>query len=187
MNKNWVLTQESFDALLDWLDADRDRAGHKYEDIRTRLIRVFICRACCDPEDLADESINRVCKRLADIKTEYVGDPLPYFYGVAKKVYMESLRRRPAQAALPPAPKVEDLDNAEREHECLDQCIRKLTPNNRQLVLQYYEDEERAKKDHRKELAEKLGIALNALRIRAYRIRASLHECVQKCLLESAS
>jgi hypothetical protein len=52
MNKNWVLSQEAFDALLDWLDPDREQAGIKYEQIRLRLIKIFTGRGCSDAEDL---------------------------------------------------------------------------------------------------------------------------------------
>jgi DNA-directed RNA polymerase specialized sigma24 family protein len=60
--------------------------------------------------------------------------------------------------------------------------MQKLTEENRKLVIEYYQDERQAKIDHRKALAERLGIAINALRIRAFRIRASLQECVTNCL-----
>lgn len=82
---------------------------------------------------------------------------------------------------------MDDTEDIEREYECLERCMQKLTPDNRQLVLQYYQEEKRAKIDHRRQLAEQLGIALNALRIRAHRIRASLQECVQTCLREAAA
>jgi DNA-directed RNA polymerase specialized sigma24 family protein len=184
MNKDWVLTQESFDALLAWLDPAREEAGRKYEEIRLRLIKVFTCRGCFEPEDLADETINRVSKKLREIETDYSGDPARYFYGVANKVHLESLRRKPIP--IPPV-RSEESDDIEKEYECLERCIQRLTPNNRALVLQYYQEEKRAKIDHRKDLAEQLGIALNALRIRAHRIRASLQECVQNCLNEAVA
>jgi DNA-directed RNA polymerase specialized sigma24 family protein len=76
----------------------------------------------------------------------------------------------------------EEVEEIEREYACLEHCLQRLTPENRELVLQYYEDEKRAKIDHRKKLAEKLGIALNALRIRAHRIRLVLEQCVQECM-----
>jgi RNA polymerase sigma factor (sigma-70 family) len=182
MNKDWILTQESFDALLAWLDPSRDEAGRKYEDIRHRLIKIFTCRGCCEPEDLADETINRVSKKLGEIENSYTGDPARYFYGVANKVHLEYLRRR--RAPIPPPPP-EPEDDIEKEYACLERCIEKLTANNRVLVLQYYQEEKRAKVDHRKQLAKQFGIALNALRIRAYRIRASLQECVKRCLGEA--
>jgi hypothetical protein len=57
-----------------------------------------------------------------------------------------------------------------------------LTPANRELLVEYYRDDRRAKIDHRKELAARLGIAQNALRIRVYRLRATVQECVYACL-----
>ncbi len=181
MKKEWSLTQEYFDALLLWLDPNREQAGQKYEKIRLRLIKIFTCRGCFEPEDLADETINRVAKRLKDIADEFEGDSSLYFYGVASKVYLEYVRKKPAPSPPPPR---RDSDEVEREYRCLERCMERLTSDNRQLVLQYYQEEKRAKIDHRKRLAESLGIALNALRIRAHRIRLTLLECVQQCLQE---
>jgi DNA-directed RNA polymerase specialized sigma24 family protein len=183
MNKDWILTQESFDALLNWLDPRREEAGAKYENIRLRLIKIFTCRGCLEPEDLADETINRVSKKLPDIQDSYEGDPTRYFYGVANKVHLEYVRRKPP----PPIPPVPDnTDEIEKEYECLEKCIEKLRPEHRGLVLDYYQEEKRTRIDHRKKLADQLGIALNALRIRAHRVRLSLYECVQNCVQDVA-
>jgi RNA polymerase sigma factor (sigma-70 family) len=183
MKKDWILTQEAFDAMLDWLDPDRDEAGRKYEDIRLRLIKIFTCRGCLEPEDLADETINRVSNRLSEIQRDYEGDPAPYFYGVAKKILLEYLRPKPS--APPPSPyDPEGSLEKEKEFQCLERCIETLTPDHRALVVGYYQEEKRTKIDHRRLLADQLGIALNALRIRAHRIRASLYKCVQNCVHE---
>lgn len=179
MNKDWVLTQESFDALLTWLDPNREQAGRKYEDIRLRLIKIFTCRGCAEPEDLADETINRVTKRLKDIAAEFEGERAKYFYGVANKVHLEYLRRKPIPSPPPPPP---DADDAERMYSCLEKCLERLPSENRLIVVQYYQEEKKAKIDHRRHLAERLGIALNALRIRAFRIRTLLQGCVRDCL-----
>lgn len=183
MKKDWVLTQESFTALLAWLHPDPNEAGKKYEDIRRRLIKIFGCRGCCEPEDLADESINRVIIRLKDIADSFTGDPALYFYGVANKVHQEYVRRRPVP--VPPLPDAEP-DDLERDYACLEKCLDTLTPANRELMIEYYREEKRAKIEHRKQLADQLGLALNALRIRAHRIRTVLQQCVQKCLAEEA-
>ena len=184
MNKNWVLSQDEFDALLAWLDSDREQAGIKYEDIRRRLIRIFTGRGCVEAEDLADETINRVASRLSEIKAEFTGDPSRYFFGVANKVYMEYMRRKPPQPPQTPPP---DSNQAEIEYQCLEQCIDRLSEENRYLLLKYYGAEGRSKVEERKQLADELGIAPNALRIRAYRIRLGLQECVQKCIERATS
>jgi DNA-directed RNA polymerase specialized sigma24 family protein len=179
MNRESALTQAAFDSLLAWLDPDREQAGRKYESIRHRLIKIFTCRGRPDAEELADETINRVTVRAPDIVKKYEGDPALYFYGVAQKVYLESVRKRPQPP--PPVPRLE-AEDLERESECLERCMARLSQSNQQLAIEYYQDEKRAKIDHRKDLAERLGIAQNALRIRAHRIRATLHQCVKACL-----
>ena len=182
MKKDWILTQDLFDELLSWLNSDRELAGQEYEDIRRRLITLFTCRRCHEPEDLADETINRVANKVKEIKDTFVGPRAPYFFAVANMVYKEYLRRPPPPLPPPPASNSEEI---EREYACLEQCMERQTPGNRKLVLEYYRGEKRAKINHRRKLAEQLGIALNALRIRAHRIRASLQECVEDCLSQA--
>ena len=182
MNKNWVISQDSFEALLAWLDPDRDLAGIKYERIRFGLINFFSFRASCDAADLADETINRVVNRLPDVGHRVNGERARYFYGVARKVQLEYLRRKNPQPELAPAGKSERI---EVEHECLDKCIRMLSKENRELVLRYYQADGREKIEERKRLAKELGLAPNALRIRAYRIRATLQRCLEKCIQDS--
>jgi DNA-directed RNA polymerase specialized sigma24 family protein len=184
MKKDWVLTQDDFDALLGWLDPNREAAALKYETIRLRLIKIFACRGCSEAEDLADETINRVTSKLHDIQTSFTGEPARYFYGVANKIHLEYLRRKPPP--VQPEPRIEYAES-EMEYRCLDHCVEKLTTEHRELVLSYYQEQKHAKIEHRKVLASKLGIAVNALRIRAHRIRVTLQECVKQCLQDSAA
>lgn len=179
MRRQWDITQDDFDRFLAWLDPNRDQAGVKYEDIRRRLIKIFVCRGCQGGEDLADETINRVIKKRQEIADSYVGDPALYFYGVARNVHHEHVRKNPAPLPLPPP---DPPEQKKQEYECLDRCMSKLTPENRELVLEYYKEDKQAKIVHRKELAARLGVAVNALRIRAYRIRAGLQVCMETCL-----
>src|SRR5260370_17001420 len=97
MNKEWALTQDAFDRLLDWLDADRNRAGTRYEEIRCRLIKVFTGRGCMAAEELADETINRVAAKVGEVALDYAGDPASYFYGVCQNVHFEYVRKKHAQ------------------------------------------------------------------------------------------
>lgn len=175
----WELNQESFESLLRWLNSDREQAGKRYEDIRARLIKIFGSRGCAEPEALADETINRVAKRVEEISKTYSGDQALYFYGVANKIYMEQLRKQKPIERLPPVP---DMDDYEEEYVCLEGCIGHLPARSRDLVLQYYEHEPQDKIVQHQRLAERLGIGLNALRIRAHRARLTLRKCIINCL-----
>ena len=76
MNKHPALSQTEFDALLASLAPRRDLAGEKYEAVRRMLTRYFEWRHCVPPEDCADETIDRVARRLAGGERIRTGDPI---------------------------------------------------------------------------------------------------------------
>jgi DNA-directed RNA polymerase specialized sigma24 family protein len=182
MKKDWELSQEAFDALLAWLDSDREQAALKYEKIRRALIKIFTGRGCVEPEDLADETINRVTKKLKEIEKDFTGDRTRYFFGVAKMVHLEHLRRKIPQVVPTPP---NDPTRIELEYSCLERCIDQLSKDDRDRLLRYYGADSRNETEHRRALAEEMGIGPNALRIRIYRIRQTLKECVEKCVARS--
>ena len=80
----------------------------------------------------------------------------------------------------------EGLVRQERRLDCLDRCVETLLPEQQSLIVDYYRDERRAKIDGRRALAQRLGITMNALSVRACRIRDTLEACVQDCCREEA-
>lgn len=178
-----ALTKEEFDELLDWLDPNPGRAADRYEAIRQSLITVFLNRQCEEAEDLADETINRVARRAKDLKTNYIGKPELYFYGVAKNVTHEYHRKRSRviQPLLPP-PSREDL---EPYLSCLDECLAKLPHENSELILAYYQNQKKAKIASHREIGLRLRLKAGALRARVFRIRARLEKCIVECLERS--
>ena len=178
-----ALRQEDFDRLLLWLDPDPEGAGVSYERIRRRLIAILASRGCPLPEELADETIDRVARRVADIQATYVGDPAIYFLGVMNNVHHEYLKQ-PVTRLIEIT---DDSDERERTYLCLDNCLEKLAPHSRQIIERYYAETKRAKIDLRKRIAREFGISLNTLRLRALRIRAKLQTCIKECLEASAA
>lgn len=185
MAKDTAITQQSFDALLDWLDADRKAAAQKYEKIRERLTRIFVGRGCFEAEELTDITIDRVTLKLPKIIGNYSGEPALYFYGVANKVYLEWLRKQQKIKHL----EFDDAGNygeaeneAESEYECLKDCLGALGKVDRELIIDYYREEKRAKIELRRKLAEKFEISIGALQVKTCRIRASLQKCVRNCV-----
>jgi RNA polymerase sigma factor (sigma-70 family) len=185
MDKENAINQENFDILLSWLDRNRENAGQKYEKIRRRLIRIFHGRGCFEAEELADETINRVTRKLPQVAADYVGEPTHYFYAVANKIHLEWLRKQKKINALPLAETPDHAETeSEAEYECLEICLKALPDKQRGLIVEYYRDEKSAKIENRRQIAEKLGINVNALQVKAFRIRAHLKECLQKCIAE---
>jgi DNA-directed RNA polymerase specialized sigma24 family protein len=177
-----VLAQEDLDRLLTWLDPDRERASYVYEKVRWRLITILASRGCSIPEELADETIDRVARRVTDIQETYVGDKTIYFLGVANNVHHEYLKRPALPLVSASRATAEESRNKEQTHECLEVCLNKLPLDSRNLIERYYAEERQAKIDLRKRIADELGIGSGTLRLRALRIRERLQQCIENCL-----
>lgn len=184
------LTREGLEALLAYLDPDRERAGEKYERIRRRLVKLFECRGIPLPEESADETIDRVARRLAAGEQIHAAEPGAYFYGVARNVLRELWARQREQRTAPevvatsPPPDLEDdPEGAESRAACLGKCLATLPSETRKLVVEYYRQGGGARKiSGRKDLAAKMGISINTLWVRAHRARGRLERCVRECL-----
>ena len=179
--KHHVLSQEDFDRLLTWLDQDRERAGLAYEQIRRRLTTIFAARACPAPEELADETIDRVARRVVDIAAGYEGEKAKYFFGVANNVHHEYLKR-PAPAETEQELINDDTSDKERTAACLEQCLGKLSSDARAMILRYYSEDRQAKIELHKMMAHEFGVSINTLRLRVLRMKEKLQPCLERCL-----
>jgi DNA-directed RNA polymerase specialized sigma24 family protein len=174
------LTPEKFEFFLRWLDPVQEQACDEYEKLRFRLITFFSHRKSLFPEDLADETINRV---ILKINEENIENKLAYFFGVAKNVYLESLRKEKVHlnvddiepVAPPPAePAFSD--------DCLNECLAQLSPENRTLILDYFSEEKQAKISAHKQLSKALKMSQTALRMKIVRIKKKLKLCLTECM-----
>jgi DNA-directed RNA polymerase specialized sigma24 family protein len=189
---SWEMSQEAFDLLLDRLDSDRETAGSKYEAIRLMLMKLFENRNITGSTDHADEVINRLTRKL--IEGAEIQSLTAYALGIAR-LYIKEVLRGHKHVALEDEEWSKRLsvaqpsvDEGESQHErCLTQCLDTLKHDDRELILQYYEEDKEARIDHRKVLADKLGMTTITLRTRACRIRMRLEECTSQCLGRASS
>ena len=194
LKKDWIVTQAAFDRMLKELDPDRERAGERYEQIRQKLTKFFQWRGCTNSEEFADRTIDRAARRIGEGAEVHSRDVYLFFHGIAINVLREHWKE--VQRV-----EVKSLDDSVEFHkaaesnqgqderaqneqrlECLDGCVEKLPPQQLLLITQYHQGEGGAKIARRNELAAQLRIPLNALRIRAYRIRGELESCVSECV-----
>jgi DNA-directed RNA polymerase specialized sigma24 family protein len=191
LKNDWTPTQETFRQFLHWLDEGVDSGGERYLEMRRRLAFYFDRKNCLSPDDLADETLNRVAKKVEEKGTISGLSPAHYCYIVARFVFLEHLRGH-REAALDryadatpklnsPAPSSLTVAADKQRLDCLEECLNKLEGKERELILEYYQGEKRTKIERRAHLAASLGLSLNALSIRACRIRNKLEECVRKC------
>ena len=200
LKKHWNLSEQAFRGLLAWLDGGAESDGANYLEMRRRLVAYFDRKNCPSPEDLADETLNRVARRLEEEGEILDATPPHFCYMTARFVYLEFLRSGGhRERSLEETPLAEgwasslvapfdpDAESQQKMMGCLEECLEKLQTADRELILEYYRGERREKIERRRELATKLGLTLNALAIRAARIRTRLERCVTGCLDDSES
>jgi DNA-directed RNA polymerase specialized sigma24 family protein len=150
----WTFAANSFDRLLAEFDADCNSVGSAYERLRLRLIHFFEWHGCAFPEELTDETFDRVARGLAQ---GAIVTSLPnYCFGAARRLFWEVVGRQDLQshhvrperqgqnltAQQPPTPtqqtREEDQFRALRLA-CLEADLRQLAPADRKLMRQYYQ------------------------------------------------
>jgi RNA polymerase sigma-70 factor, ECF subfamily len=185
------LSQFAFDRLLAWLDEGTESHGARYLEMRRRLVSYFDRRNRPAADELADETLTRVARTLEQTGVIATKPPARYCYIIARFVLLEDLRRDRRHVGLDEARARVDVraaaDTGEERRlrderlDCLDHCLEQLKPEQRSLIVDYYRDSRRQKIDRRRELATRLGISMNALGIRACRIRDALLTCLEQC------
>lgn len=183
-NTRSTLDSASFEALLAALHPNRIEAGCAYERLRLRLIRFLTLHGATAPEDLADEALDRLARRLHE--GEAIRQLPGYLAGIARLLLREEWTRvlqdekyaRLGFAAGRPT------DTDESAQDALESCLQTMPAASRDLIFRYYSAEARANARERKKLADELGISGNALRNRAFRLRRELEKCVERRLAE---
>jgi DNA-directed RNA polymerase specialized sigma24 family protein len=169
--KPWQLDRAALDALLLTLAPDREVAGCKYEELRDRLINLFAWEHCEAPDNLADEVLNRLARKVMQ------GAVIPHLdrfaFGIARLVIQEEKRKQQNRRAVlrefQAAGKANGSDL--QSMAAIENCLAALPPDRRNMIERYYGADRNA-------LARELGVSMNALRNRALRIREELFNCV---------
>jgi DNA-directed RNA polymerase specialized sigma24 family protein len=171
--------QRGFLRFLAGLNVDPMLAGEEYEKLRARLIYFFERKGCRIPAELSDETISRVARKVEEgLEIE---DVFKFSYGVARLVLLEHWRdpkRVWEQLNERMSSPKSDREFDERRLECMKKCLHSLPPEERDLIVKNCILDKKGKE----ELARSLGLTMNALRIRAFRIRAKLHKCRKTCV-----
>jgi RNA polymerase sigma factor (sigma-70 family) len=188
MREKKEITEEDFSRLLDWLAPARDEAAQKYEEIRGGLIKFFNFRGCSEAETLTDETINRVAVKIGEVEFDGKVKQSTYFYSFASRIYLEDLRKRKRIADRTKEIAERFKENVKTEQTnirgsvCLEKCLKKHPPQERELFLRYYGCEKSERAAERKKLADEQGINIENLHTKISRLRNTIRVCLKKCL-----
>lgn len=173
-------SREQLSRFLLLLDSDTERAWKQYAALRNKLLKFFQARGNERPEELTDEVMDRLVKRLGE--DSVVEDVHTYAFGIARNVsredYLRSTRSEPLTDALPLID-LETPDSSPASAEWVSifrEALAELNPVERELVINYYS----AEPSDREKLAERLGITRQSLRVSASRVRTKLEKLVSR-------
>jgi len=186
MKKDFDLSEEDFNRFLHWLDPDRETAARKYKGIQTKLINILNARCCPISDDLVDQAFDQTIRRLPHIIDTFRGEPASYIYVVAKNLLAKYFEDQSKMAELQdpdllPDPARKPDPEAERGFECIERCLGRLPLEQRKLFETYYREIRNAGK-YRRQLAEELRLPIEALRLKAFRIKEKMRVCAEECL-----
>jgi DNA-directed RNA polymerase specialized sigma24 family protein len=174
-----------FEALLRRL-GDAGDAGVAYERLRSRLIRFYRLHVPAEAEELADVTLERLARKLHE-GIEVVSVPA-FALGIARNVLHEARARHARQRLAEadptlrpdaPAEGAEAKQSEEAVLRALLDCLDVTGSDTRTLILAYYGADGAERIAMRQRLAAERGIAVNALRNRALRLREALERCVR--------
>lgn len=187
-----VLTANSLELLLNRLDGDALSAAEKYETLRQKTIKTFVWKGCPESQAdaLADETLDRVAGKIA--QGEQIENLNAYAAQVMRFVWLEASRKRKEDAVgddempeMSVQPDIEILQDPDLRLRCLRKCMAETVSNDddRTLIVGYYDaDAGEKNKDARRNLAEKLGLTMTTLKVKACRIRERLERCINECV-----
>lgn len=177
-------SEEKFNQLLDWLSENRDESAREYHDIQNRLILYFSARGCVDAENLADQTIDRIAEKISSENFEYEGNKMKYFYGFARNIYHEYLRHKDIalneeiledESQMVELPTEEEISQTQKY---LNDCLSKLNRKDKKLILIYYNAKTGREKEYREKVAKKYKISTNSLRVKIFRLKKIIEDCV---------
>jgi len=186
------LTEENFNLFLDMLSTNREEAGRKYETLRHKIINYFLMRGMADPEELADKTFDNTMHWLAKhhLHSNYINNIDKYLLGVARNIAYESLRNSTRTVPVVEAHNVQVGLSSEQEndfqeslHNALQKALNDLSESARELIRAYYETGN-PNFEHRRKVADRLGLSINALRIRVHRINEHLRYAIKDYLAQ---
>ncbi len=133
--------------------------------------------------DLASQTLDRAAEKLASSEEVESREPARYVFQVANFILLEHLRSHqasPLNADIAAAP-IPGEENAKLR--CCKQCLGELPEDDRNILQDYYLGEKKGEaKRIRGQVASELGVAQGALRIKVFRVKQKLLQCLSRCL-----
>ena len=176
----WTLHRAALAALVERL-GPAEEGAREYETLRRKLIAFLDWRGAAQPEAAADETLDRVARKLE--QGVPIANMRAYALGVARHVLQEVERRERRKQTLHRSwSELRQADGGNGEDDslrCLARCLDALSADDRALIVRYHRSDD---EESRQGMAKQLGLSYGSLRTRAHRIRTALARCIGGCM-----
>jgi DNA-directed RNA polymerase specialized sigma24 family protein len=177
------ITSEALNQLLAALSDDKVAAGFAYTKLRESLIRFFQIKGDSDPDDSADETLDRVALKISQ-NTE-IPDLTKFSFGVARFVFLERIKLDQKQRIAAKgfyADKISIKPEVETDDfSPLRECFNHLADDEKQILQEYFADIPHLELfEQRKKMQIKYDIGLSSLRVKIFRLRERLENCLKE-------
>jgi hypothetical protein len=177
------MSAEDFERFLGCLSPDAEEANRRYLRLHKKLVGFFGMKGISDADAAADETIDRAAVISRDGRS--IPDMERFCIGIAKNIARERRRReqRESSGFLNFVRELSDNsdEQIERIQRILKPCFAQLAFEDQRLLEDYCGVlRGRARAEHRRRLAERLGTTVLGLRMRVTRLRGALAACVKK-------
>ena len=168
--------------LLQTFSSDEETAAIDFTKLRDSLVRFFQIKGDSSPEEAADETLDRVAVKLGE--AVLIENLTNYSFGVARLVFLENLRKtEKSKKALENYRAKNERQNTDEETDDfspLRECFESLADNEKKILRAYFADLPHAELDkERRKLTALLDVSLNNLRLKVFRLRRRLEDCVR--------
>lgn len=177
----------SLQKLLEICSSNQDEAGVAYNELRNSLVRFFQIKGDSDPDEAADLTLDRVALKIS--KDTPIENLTSFCFGVARFIFLERLRQtKKLNGAADEFYRNRDLsqfagETDDGEFSVFRECFEKLTSAEKLFLRDYFADMSSSELDkHRRQLSLENDITLNNLRLKVFRLRQRLENCVKNKL-----
>jgi DNA-directed RNA polymerase specialized sigma24 family protein len=176
------MSPEDFARFLESLSPDGEEAGRLYIRLEKQLVSFFGMKGIADSAGAVNETIKRAAEKIAGGAD--VPDAGRFCRGIARNVAREWWRRERREETVIrrfiDSLADDPTEELERIEHVLKPCFDRLKGEEQKLLVAYCSvPEGMSGAEHRRQLADKLGITVGALRIQISRLRDRLEDCVE--------
>ncbi len=179
------MTDKSLNVLLESFTENQDEAGRAYTNLRNSLVRYFQIKGDFDADEAADATLDRVAAKLA--QNTKVDNLTKYSFGVARLIFLERLRTAEkagtAQTEFYAQQKSDKTDEQTDDFSIFRECFDVLIDEEKEILKNYFADLPFANLTaHREDLSLKYNVSLNNMRLKVFRLRQRLENCLKNKL-----